>query len=129
MNETIRNVVIPSRSAINAEHEDVIQCLVDCGAHLQMSQQELGETLTQLARQGKLRRLKCFRLAGASLSAKNMSQNSALHAAVETGQVEVVEYLLREGVSVTETNWYGQTPMAIASVLRRTAILELMRED
>ena len=93
--------------------------LVDCGAHLQMSNQDLGEILTYLARKGDTDKLRCYRVACANLNARNLTGNSALHAAAETGQLETVDFLLQSGAKTNLHNAYGQTPAAIASVLRR----------
>jgi hypothetical protein len=54
-------------NAIEFGHEKVIDALVECGAHIQMSPIELGEKLCSLARQGNLKKLNCYRLAGANL--------------------------------------------------------------
>lgn len=123
-----RNNDSPLRCAIDAEHEDVIKCLVDCGAHLLISKGELGEILCSLARQGKKKRLHCFMLAGANLNTKNLTHQTALHSAVETGRINVVEYLIAQGVKTKEQNLYGQTPLAIATVLRRTEISDMLKE-
>ncbi len=48
-----------------------------------------------------------------------MTGNTALHAAVETGQLDMVSFLLSSGARSNVHNAYGQTPAAIATVLRR----------
>ena len=48
-----------------------------------------------------------------------MTGNTSLHCAAETGQLETVEFLLKAGVRTNVQNMYGQTPAAIATVLRR----------
>ena len=47
------------------------------------------------------------RLAGANLDARNLGGSTALLAAVETGQVEVVEFLLKEGADVAAVNCFN----------------------
>ncbi len=118
----------PLRCAIDAGHEDVIRVLVQCGAHLQLSQADLAEELCFRARKGDVQGLKCYRLAGANLNSTNLTRSTPLHMAVETGQIEVVELLLASGVNQTVQNVYGQTPTAIATVLRRVKILEMLKE-
>ena len=67
-------------------------------------------------------------MAGADLNSKNLSMNTPLHSAVETGQVDVVKYLLKQkDVKLNEQNCYGQTPKAIATVLRQVEILEMLQ--
>jgi len=51
-----------------------------------MSPSEQGEKLTQLARQGKLNKIKNYFLAGANLNSTNIIKQTPLHAAVEAGQ-------------------------------------------
>lgn len=48
--------------------------------------------------------------------------------AVETGQMEVVEFLASTGCKVNSINCYGQTPIAIAQTLRKTKILDLLKK-
>lgn len=58
---------------------------------------------------------------------KNLSGNTPLHSAVETGQKEIVEYLIQNKVHVREVNIFGQTPIAIAKVLGKHEIFELLK--
>jgi len=115
------------RCAIDGGHVDVIKLLVDCGAHLQMGSQELGEVLCFHARAGDVNKLRCFALAGASMEAKNATGNTPLHSATETGQAETAAFLLTHGVKVNAVNAYGQTAAAVAVVMRRTSIAEMLK--
>ena len=56
---------------------------------------------------------------GANINTPNLTGNTALHCAAETGQVETVEFLVNAGAKINVQNAYGQTPVAIATVLRR----------
>ena len=56
-------MIIP-RCAIDGGHEEVVRCLVSCGAHLSLPHEELGEILCAAARQGFNKRLNCYKLAG-----------------------------------------------------------------
>ena len=47
----------------------------------------MGETLCMAARKGETGKLRGYKMAGADLNTKNMSQNTPLHMAAETGQV------------------------------------------
>ena len=49
---------------------------------------ELAEELCYLARLGFKKKLSCFKLAGANLNSASLTKQTALHAAVETGQVK-----------------------------------------
>ena len=64
--------------------------------------------------------------------AVNLSGNTALHAAVETGQTEVVQFLLnREEQNdahklIGAKNVYGQTPLGMAKILGRSDIMDML---
>ena len=124
-----RNSHTPLMCAIDAGFEDVVKRLVECGAHLQLSSPDLGELICNLARRGKKYQLHCYRLAGVNMETKNMSGSTALHGAVETGQVSIVEYLVQDvGVDVDVKNLLGHTPHDLAVMLKRPKILKLLEE-
>ena len=68
--------------------------------------------------------LSCLLCAGAlvCISASHTG-TTALHAAVEAGQGEVVQLLLGEGVDINTCNVYGLSPLNIAETLNRRDIL------
>ena len=49
--------------------------------------------------------------------------------AVETGQLGTVELLLNLGAKVDALNCYGQTPINIAQILKKTKILDRLRKS
>mmetsp|Transcript_81299 Transcript_81299/g.146751 ORF Transcript_81299/g.146751 Transcript_81299/m.146751 type:complete len:269 (+) Transcript_81299:118-924(+) len=59
--------------------------------------------------------------------AVDSSGNSGLHYAAGYGRKELVEYLLKVGVSVTQANSQGQTPMAVATQNKQDAVLQVLR--
>ena len=69
-----------------------------CGAHLQMGNIELGEKLCTFARMGSKTKLTCYQLAGANLNTVNLSGQTALHAAIETGQKKIAQFLIQEKI-------------------------------
>ena len=69
-----------------------------CGAHLQMGSIELGEKLCTFARMGSKTKLTCYQLAGANLNTCNLSGQTALHAAIETGQKKIAQFLIQEKI-------------------------------
>ena len=113
-------------SAIKGCHRDVIRSLVACGAHLQMGALELAEELCYLSRLGLKKKLSCYKLAGANLNSMGFSKQTALHAAVETGQVGVVRYLLEQNVDTGIKDIYDRTALDIAQVLKRGEIVTLL---
>lgn len=119
----------PLKCAIDGGHEEVIKLLVNCGAHLQAGLKEMGEVLCFLARQGDVAKLRCYELAGVNLNLTNLSMNTPLHMAVETGQIEVVQYLIGlKNIKLNAQNVYGQTPKGIAQTLRRFEILDILKK-
>ena len=118
----------PLMCAINAEQEEIVRALKACGAHLHLSALELGEELGSLARLGLKKRMSCYKLAGASLNACNLSRQTPLHCAVETGQLKVVQFLLEHGVEMTKKDVFGRTPQDIAKVLNKVEITNLLQK-
>ena len=124
-----RNHDTPLLCAIKACHRDVIRSLVACGAHLQICGLELAEELCYLSRLGLKKKLSCFKLAGANLNSMGFSKQTALHAAVETGQVRVVRYLLEQNVDTAIKDIYERTALDIAQVLHREEIITLLENS
>ena len=123
-----RNNDTPLLCAIKSCQRDVVRSLIACGAHLQLSSLELGEELGSLARLGSKKRISCYKLAGASLNACNLSRQTPLHCAVETGQLKVVQFLLEHGVEMTKKDVFGRTPLDIAKVLNKVEITNLLQK-
>ena len=118
----------PLLEAINSEQPDTIRALLSCGAHLQLSPLELGEKLCTFARLGLSRKLKCFRIAGADLNSINMSKQTPLHCATETGQIKVVQFLLEEKVDPNLQDIYGRRAQDIANLLNFVDIYNMLSE-
>ena len=60
------------------------------------------------------------------MDARNLGGSTALLAAVETGQVEVVEFLLEEGADVAAVNCFNMTPAAMAKAANRPKIAKML---
>ena len=60
------------------------------------------------------------------MDARNLGGSTALLAAVETGQVEVVEFLLKEGADVAAVNCFNMTPEAMAKAANRPRIAKMI---
>ena len=120
-----RNNDTPLMCAIKARQRDSIRVLRMCGAHLQLGGMDLGEKLCALARVGSKKRISCFKLAGANLNIQDFSGQTMLHAAAETGQDHVVQYLLENQVDQSIKDDYGRTAFEVAMVLNRTKVLEV----
>ena len=121
-----RNNDTPLLCAIKGCHRDVVRSLIACGAHLPMGSLELGEELCYLARVGQKKKLSCFKLAGADMNSVNLSRQTALHAAVETGQLKVVQFLLEAKVDAGRKDIYGHTPTDVAQLLNRKDVADML---
>jgi len=55
------------------------------------------------------------------------SGNSGLHYAAGYGRKELLEYLLKVGVSTTQSNSQGQRPIDVATINKHTAVIELLK--
>mmetsp|Transcript_89526 Transcript_89526/g.191849 ORF Transcript_89526/g.191849 Transcript_89526/m.191849 type:complete len:272 (+) Transcript_89526:62-877(+) len=54
--------------------------------------------------------------------------NCGLHYAAGYGRKELLEYLIKTGASVNQTNAKGQTPMAVATMNKQAAAMELLQQ-
>ncbi|CAE8669503.1 unnamed protein product [Polarella glacialis] len=52
--------------------------------------------------------------------------NSGLHYASGYGRKELVEYLLKVGASVQQPNSQGQTPLAVATMNKQEAVIQIL---
>ncbi|XP_054728793.1 L-asparaginase [Anastrepha obliqua] len=84
----------PLQEAISGDHHDIIQILINCGAHLTGSSRAIGEQLCTAAARGALLRLQSYQLAGADLAQPDPSGRTALHLAALHGHEQVVRFLL-----------------------------------
>jgi ankyrin repeat protein len=91
-----------------------------------MGSLELGEELTGLARLGQKEKISCYKLAGANLNSVNLSKQTALHSAVETGQIQVVQFLIEHDVDAKKKDIFGHTPLDIAKLLNHIEIENIL---
>ena len=60
------------------------------------------------------------------MDARNLSGSTPLHAAVETGKCEAVEFLLREGADAAAANSFNMTPEQMAKAANRPKIAKMI---
>nr|WP_246198629.1 ankyrin repeat domain-containing protein [Wolbachia endosymbiont of Ctenocephalides felis wCfeJ] len=81
---------------------------------LKKTQLDLDEELLATVKGDDLNRVKALVSQGASLEAKDNSNNTPLHNACNNGHVKVVEYLIQEGASLKAKNKDGEAPLHVA---------------
>jgi len=59
--------------------------------------------------------------------AVDASGNSGLHYAAGYGRKELVEFLIKRGVSINQANAQSQTPLAVATTNQQAACIEVLR--
>nr|WP_253309278.1 ankyrin repeat domain-containing protein [Rickettsia endosymbiont of Ceutorhynchus assimilis] len=82
---------------------------------LKKAQSGLNKELLAVVNGDDLNRVKALVSRGASLEAKDNSDNTPLHNACNNGHVKVVEYLVEEGASLKVKNKDGETPLHVAA--------------
>ncbi|MCM1002429.1 ankyrin repeat domain-containing protein, partial [Wolbachia pipientis] len=82
---------------------------------LKKAQSGLNKELLAVVNGDDLNRVKALVSQGASLEAKDNSDNTPLHNACNNGHVKVVEYLVEEGASLKVKNKDGETPLHVAA--------------
>lgn len=63
----------------------------------------------------------------ASLEAVDKSGGNALHYAAAYGRKDLTEYLCKSGVEVNKKNTAGQTPLALATKNKQTAVIDVLK--
>merc|ERR1712083_1164206 len=64
----------------------------------------------------------------ANAYAVDSTGNSGLHYAAGYGRKELLEYLIKTGMTVNLSNSKGQTPLAVATMNRQSACMQLLQE-
>ena len=83
--------------------------------------------LCRAAAQGRLTEVKVLGMSGASLDGWNTTYQP-IHFAVEHGHIEVIDYLLRQGVSVNTPDRRQRTPLMAAVDNGHTEAVKLLLE-
>jgi len=71
--------------------------------------------------------VKCLLDQRANPYAVDSSGNSGLHYAAGYGRKELLEYLLKLGTNVNQSNAKGQTPFAVASINKQSAVIDILK--
>jgi len=116
----------PLHDAIAVDSHEIIQLLINCGAHLTGSSRAIGEQLCAAAARGSLKRLQSYQLAGADMTLPDPSGRTALHLAALHGFVEIVEYLLPFHETTNETDLLGLTALDYAERAKHKQIVDIL---
>ncbi|XP_034664490.1 L-asparaginase [Drosophila subobscura] len=117
----------PLLEAVSTDSHEIIQLLINCGAHLTGSSRAVGEQLCAAAARGSLMRLKSYQYAGADLSQPDPSGRTALHVAALHGFPEVVEYVLPYFESASEKDLLGLSALDYAERGGHTALVDMLK--
>nr|XP_054927629.1 L-asparaginase-like isoform X2 [Dermacentor andersoni] len=115
----------PLTSAVLCDQHAIIELLVQAGAHLSMPALQLADELCTAARNGNVKRLESYRLAGASFYESDATGRTCLHAACEAGQEAVVRFLLEHKIRPETKDIYNHSPEEVARVLGHVKLVHL----
>lgn len=116
----------PLMSAVLADQHAVIPLLVQAGAFLNFPSLKIADFLCTAARNGSVRRLLSFKLAGASLFEVDATRRTCLHVACEAGNERVVNFLLENAVCPEVRDVYGRLPREVAKALGHSHLVRLL---
>ncbi|XP_004535206.1 L-asparaginase [Ceratitis capitata] len=119
----------PLLEAIAGDHHEIIQLLINCGAHLTGSSRVIGEQLCAAAARGSLLRLKSYKVAGADLAQPDPSGRTALHLAALHGHSSLVRYLLDIVDNPSVKDMLELTPLDYAEKGGSQEIIQLLRDE
>ena len=81
------------------------------------------------SRSGKLAEVKRALIDGVDLSAKDQNGMTALHYAIHSGDIRVVNLLLKAGANIDEKSDDGESPLELAARLKENALVRLMKKE
>ncbi|XP_039497871.1 L-asparaginase [Drosophila santomea] len=117
----------PLLEAVSTDSHEIIQLLINCGAHLTGSSRAIGEQLCAAAARGSMVRLKSYQFAGADLAQPDPSGRTALHVAALHGFPEVVQYVLPYFENPHEKDMLGLTALDYAERGGHAAAIEALK--
>ncbi|XVF88159.1 hypothetical protein PTKIN_Ptkin19aG0027900 [Pterospermum kingtungense] len=116
---------VPLWEAIMGKHESVIKLLVNNGAML--SYGDVGQFACCAVEQNNLDLLKDIVKYGGDIRQPKSNGTTAIHAAICEGNIEMVRFLLGQGVDVDSKDAHGWTPRAMAEHQGHEDILALLQ--
>ncbi|CAM8961567.1 unnamed protein product [Rhodiola kirilowii] len=117
---------VPIWDAIRAGHESIIKLLKENGAR--PSSGDVGQYACFAAEQNRLDLLKIIVEYGGDVTLPKCSGTTALHTAVSEGNVEMVEFLLKQGAEADKPDIHGWSPRGLAEHQGHEEILNMLQK-
>ncbi|KAJ5960108.1 ATPase inhibitor IATP mitochondria [Penicillium vulpinum] len=110
----------PLQVACQSGSVEVVQCLIESGADLNVRDRE-GRSLLHLASSNEVKTVKLLVEKGAKISAKDEQGETPLHLACWNGRVEAAAFLLDQGADIEARSSKGNTPL-LRGILWETSV-------
>lgn len=115
VNSLDRSGYTPLECALAEEHGDVINYLRENGGIINEERRDyLTKSMLDSASSGNVAKLKQLLVAGANINDSDYDFRTPLHLAASEGQVEAVEFLLKNDADVNALDRFGNSPLADA---------------
>lgn len=121
-----RNDRSPLLEAVYARRDDVVQLLLETGAHLVMHPAKFATELNLAIMCGDLPLVKAFLAAKAKPNVWDYSHRTPLHIAAALGHADIVQLLLAAGADCTITDMNGNTALNDAQRLGHGEVIALL---
>ncbi|PIN18411.1 K+-channel ERG [Handroanthus impetiginosus] len=116
---------VPLWEALLVKHDSVIKLLLDHGAKL--SSEDVGQYACYAVEQNNIDLLKEIINLGGDVTLLNSLGTTALHTAISEDNVEIVKFLIEQGVDVDKPDVHGWTPRALADYQGIEEIVALLQ--
>ncbi|XP_027146038.1 CARD- and ANK-domain containing inflammasome adapter protein [Larimichthys crocea] len=113
-------------SAVQQNHDGVVAALIDSGADVNMSDKQGYTPLLLSAALGHAEVFRVLVAKQAKLDATLSDLSSALHLAVQSGSVSIVQTLLERGLDPNITGPKAQTPLHFAAQCNRPEMVDVL---
>lgn len=105
---------------------ELVQMLLDCGANVDLGNNENHTPLHEACRNGRLSVTKILVAAGANVNETNYNNFTPLHCAVSSTNATLVKFLISKGADVSIQDECGRTSLFLASELQRWNMIKHM---
>eukprot|EP01104_Vermistella_antarctica_P015491 TRINITY_DN5107_c0_g3_i2.p1 TRINITY_DN5107_c0_g3~~TRINITY_DN5107_c0_g3_i2.p1 ORF type:complete len:761 (-),score=145.34 TRINITY_DN5107_c0_g3_i2:342-2624(-) len=105
---------------------EIVQCLVDNGANIKLTNNDGDSALMFAAQEGHLPVIQYLNGRGANINLTNNEGSTALILAAQDGHLPVVQYLLGRGANINHANDDGHTALMNASLLGHLPVVQYL---